>query len=131
MKPLFTLIALALSASSSSQTPEILSIRKYREENTAAIMKEYVAFLSIPNTANDVAGLKSNTEFIIRITMDNPLTLRNGPKDYNPFSQSYIPMLLTRTENPFHSLRIIKASYPITAFMPEAHRMTKLALPPF
>ncbi|WP_051408574.1 hypothetical protein [Sediminibacterium sp. C3] len=62
-----TLLALAMSTSSFSQTPEIISIRKYREENTAAIMKEYVDFLSIPNTANDAAGLKSNTEFIMRM----------------------------------------------------------------
>ena len=66
-KPILTLLTLALAATSFSQTPEILSIRKYREENTAAIMKEYVDFLSIPKTANDAAGLKSNTEFIMRM----------------------------------------------------------------
>lgn len=66
-KPILTLLTLALAATSFSQTPVILSIRKYREEHTAAIMKEYVDFLSIPNTANDAAGLKSNTQFIMRM----------------------------------------------------------------
>lgn len=66
-KQLLTLLALAMSTSSFSQTPEILSIRKYREEHTAAIMKEYVDFLSISNTANDAEGLKSNTQFIMRM----------------------------------------------------------------
>lgn len=67
MKQLLPLLALCLINQLFAQTNELSSIQKYREANTAAIMKEYVEFLAIPNTANDTAGLKNNTQFIMNM----------------------------------------------------------------
>ena len=64
MKQLLSLIAHCLINQVFAQSNELSSIQKYREANTAAIMKEYVSFLTIPNTANDTIGLRKNTDFI-------------------------------------------------------------------
>lgn len=64
MKSLITFFAICLCTQTFSQSKETLAIRKFREENTNAILKEYVDFLTIPNTANDTAGLRKNTDFI-------------------------------------------------------------------
>ena len=64
MKSIITFFAVCLCTQTFSQSKETLAIRKFREENTNAILKEYVDFLTIPNTANDTAGLRKNTDFI-------------------------------------------------------------------
>lgn len=64
MKPLLSFLALTILTQTFAQSNETISIQKYSQANTAAIMKEYVSFLSIPNTANDTIGLRKNTDFI-------------------------------------------------------------------
>ena len=64
MKLILPVLALSLCTQTFAQSKETLAVRKFREENTAAILKEYVDFLTIPNTANDTAGLRKNTDFI-------------------------------------------------------------------
>lgn len=48
-----------------AQSPEILSLRRYREANTGPLMKEFTNFLSIPNVAADPAGLQRNADLIM------------------------------------------------------------------
>ncbi|MCF8339912.1 MAG: M20/M25/M40 family metallo-hydrolase [Chitinophagaceae bacterium] len=47
-----------------AQTPEIITIRKYRQVNEHRIMKDYFNFLSIPNVASDTTSLLKNAYFI-------------------------------------------------------------------
>lgn len=48
-----------------AQTPDVLSIRKFRENEARGIMDEFVSFLSIPNLAKDTLNIKKNTIFIM------------------------------------------------------------------
>ncbi len=48
-----------------SQSPEILKVRKFREQNEHAIINEFVSFLSIPNIADDSINIQKNAAFII------------------------------------------------------------------
>src|SRR5882724_10225879 len=50
-----------------AQSPEIMAIRKFREENTRSIMQEFVAFLAIPNLAKDTLNINKNTSFIMEM----------------------------------------------------------------
>jgi acetylornithine deacetylase/succinyl-diaminopimelate desuccinylase-like protein len=47
-----------------AQTPEIITIQKYRQVNEHRIMKDYFNFLSIPNVASDTTSLLKNAYFI-------------------------------------------------------------------
>jgi len=47
-----------------AQTPEIITIRKYRQVNEHRLMKDYFNFLSIPNVASDTTSLLKNAYFI-------------------------------------------------------------------
>jgi acetylornithine deacetylase/succinyl-diaminopimelate desuccinylase-like protein len=59
------LFVLLIVASAFSQSSETLSIRKYRDENTAKIINEFTEFLSIPNVAADPAGQQKTAAFIM------------------------------------------------------------------
>src|SRR5690242_3008864 len=59
---LFTIIVWEYSA---AQTPDVLSIRKFRENEARGIMDEFISFLSIPNLAKDTLNIKKNTVFIM------------------------------------------------------------------
>jgi len=58
-------ISLIPSILSFSQTPEILRVRNYIQQNQHAILDEYLNFLSIPNTASDSASVQQNANFIM------------------------------------------------------------------
>jgi acetylornithine deacetylase/succinyl-diaminopimelate desuccinylase-like protein len=47
-----------------AQTPEIITIRKYRQVNEHRLMKDYFNFLSIPNVASDTTSILKNAYFI-------------------------------------------------------------------
>ncbi|HEX4849324.1 MAG TPA: M20/M25/M40 family metallo-hydrolase, partial [Puia sp.] len=67
MKKLF-FISLFVSLASQciqAQTPEILTIRKFREQNANNIVSEFVKFLSIPDLAKDSTNLLKNANFIM------------------------------------------------------------------
>ncbi len=51
----------------SAQSEATLAIRSVRSENEIEWMKEYISFLSIPNIAADIIGLKRNANFIMEM----------------------------------------------------------------
>lgn len=51
----------------SAQSQDILTIRKFREQNSNAIINEFVNFLSIPNLTKDTEGIQTNTDFIMQM----------------------------------------------------------------
>ncbi len=50
-----------------SQSPELLSIRKYTQKNAGKLITEYSSFLSLPNLAADPVNLKNNANFIMEM----------------------------------------------------------------
>jgi len=48
-----------------AQSPAVLTIRKYRNENAGTIIGEFSEFLSIPNVATDPVGQRNNADFIM------------------------------------------------------------------
>jgi acetylornithine deacetylase/succinyl-diaminopimelate desuccinylase-like protein len=48
-----------------AQSPEVLKVRKYREQHTNDIMQEFVKFLAIPNLAKDSLNIQRNPAFIM------------------------------------------------------------------
>ena len=55
---------LFISSSLFAQTPDILTIRNFRQVNEHRIMKDYFNFLSISNVASDTTSLIKNAYFI-------------------------------------------------------------------
>jgi acetylornithine deacetylase/succinyl-diaminopimelate desuccinylase-like protein len=49
----------------SAQSPGVLTIRKYRNQNAGNIVNEFSTFLSFPNVAADPAGQQKNAAFIM------------------------------------------------------------------
>ncbi|MDQ3683859.1 MAG: M20/M25/M40 family metallo-hydrolase [Bacteroidota bacterium] len=49
----------------SAQSPQILDVREYGNQNKNKIIKEFVTFLSLPNVAKDTANIKKNAAFIM------------------------------------------------------------------
>jgi acetylornithine deacetylase/succinyl-diaminopimelate desuccinylase-like protein len=66
-KYLFFLLNIMVCQLSLAQSPDVLSIRKFREQNAHVIMNEFVSFLSIPNLARDTVNIKKNTGFIMEM----------------------------------------------------------------
>jgi acetylornithine deacetylase/succinyl-diaminopimelate desuccinylase-like protein len=50
-----------------AQSPEVLTIRQSRIQNTAAMLQEYTALLSIPNVASDTINIQKNAAFIMNM----------------------------------------------------------------
>ncbi len=48
-----------------AQSPEVLTIRRYSQQNGGAIINEFTSFLTIPNVAADTAGQQKNAAFIM------------------------------------------------------------------
>ena len=48
-----------------AQSPDILTIRKYGNQNAGNIINEFVNFLSIPNLAKDTLNIKTTAAFIM------------------------------------------------------------------
>ncbi|MBS1916497.1 MAG: M20/M25/M40 family metallo-hydrolase [Bacteroidetes bacterium] len=74
-----------------AQSPEILKIRAFREQNENAIINEFVSLLSIPNIANDSLNIKKNAAFIMdamnkrgiqNVQLLSPTTLSKPPVVY-------------------------------------------------
>ena len=75
----------------SSQSQDVLTIRKYREQNAGNIINEFVNFLAIPNLAKDTINILKNPDFIMQmmqkrgiqnIQLLNPVTLATPPAVY-------------------------------------------------
>ena len=49
----------------SAQSPDVLTIRKYTNQNAGRIIGEFVNFLSIPNLAKDTVNIKKTAAFIM------------------------------------------------------------------
>jgi acetylornithine deacetylase/succinyl-diaminopimelate desuccinylase-like protein len=48
-----------------AQSPEVLTVRKYTQQNAGTIISEFAEFLSVPNVAADRAGLQKNAAFVM------------------------------------------------------------------
>lgn len=62
---LASLIYLSLASNSFAQSPDVLRVRGFCEQNQHAMVDEFVGFLSIPNLADDTLGIKRNAAFIM------------------------------------------------------------------
>jgi len=51
----------------SAQSPRVLTIRKYGNQNAGNIINEFSTFLSLPNVAADPAGQQKNAAFIMEM----------------------------------------------------------------
>jgi acetylornithine deacetylase/succinyl-diaminopimelate desuccinylase-like protein len=51
----------------SAQSPEVLTVRRYTQQNAGIIISEFTEFLSVPNVAADRAGLQKNASFILEM----------------------------------------------------------------
>ena len=68
MKKHFFLLSIILTGQIiQAQSPEILTVRKFREQNANDILQEFVKFLAIPNLATDTLNIKTNADFIMRM----------------------------------------------------------------
>jgi acetylornithine deacetylase/succinyl-diaminopimelate desuccinylase-like protein len=61
----FILVSFLTCQYVSAQSAEILTIKKYMQQNTGTIISEFTEFLSVPNVAADRAGLQKNAAFIM------------------------------------------------------------------
>jgi acetylornithine deacetylase/succinyl-diaminopimelate desuccinylase-like protein len=64
MKIAFLLLLLTILQPAFCQSPEILRVRNWRQQQEQAIIREFVSFLSIPNVASDSVNIQKNAAFI-------------------------------------------------------------------
>ena len=62
---IFLLLCVALHPFVSAQSPTVLTVRKYANQNTGNIINEFTALLALPNTAADPAGQQKNAAYIM------------------------------------------------------------------
>ena len=81
----FFLLSFFIGLFVSAQSPDVLTIRKYTNQNGDKIIKEFVNFLSIPNLAKDTVNIKKTAAFVMdmmskrgisNIQLLNPTTAR-------------------------------------------------------
>jgi acetylornithine deacetylase/succinyl-diaminopimelate desuccinylase-like protein len=67
MKKITALVLLSLFANQlvSAQSSEVLAIRKYGTQHADKMIREFAAFLAIPNIARDTVHIKKNAAFIM------------------------------------------------------------------
>ncbi len=61
----FSLLCMLAAGFVSAQSPDVLAIRKYGQENAGNIISEFVTFLTLPNVAAAPDGLQKNAAFIM------------------------------------------------------------------
>jgi acetylornithine deacetylase/succinyl-diaminopimelate desuccinylase-like protein len=61
------LLSFLIGELASSQSADILKIKKYGEQNADKIIKEFAQFLSIPNLAKDTVNIQKNADFIMEM----------------------------------------------------------------
>ncbi len=72
MKPFALIIGVILFFNKAdAQSLELKKITKYVEQNSSSLLKEYAAFVSIPNLANDTINIKKNVSFIMNLMNKN------------------------------------------------------------
>jgi acetylornithine deacetylase/succinyl-diaminopimelate desuccinylase-like protein len=65
---LFILTVYSVAASFvKAQSPAVLTVRKYGQQQANSIVSEFTSFLSIPNVASDTANIRKNAAFIIEM----------------------------------------------------------------
>lgn len=62
---ILTLIFIASASLLTAQNAPLSKIADFHKKRQHALLKEYAAFLSIPNTMNDTASLRANANFIV------------------------------------------------------------------
>jgi len=65
MRKYFAFFILLMSQFVLAQTPDVLTIRKYGNQNAGSIINEFTALLSLPNVAADTAGQQKTAAFIM------------------------------------------------------------------
>src|SRR5215469_8938613 len=69
------LLTLLLIASRSfCQSPDLQKVRHWRTNQESALIKEFTAFLAIPNVASDSPNIRRNTAFIEQLMQDRKIT---------------------------------------------------------
>ncbi|MCW3109544.1 MAG: peptidase [Segetibacter sp.] len=67
MRISFFFLLLFLFQTASAQSPEILKVKEYCNQNQNNIINEFAAFLSLPNVAKDTVNIQRNSAFIIEM----------------------------------------------------------------
>ena len=84
----FFLLSFLIGQCVYAQSPEILTIRKTTGQHTNDIIREFVAFLTIPNVSNDHPNIKKNADFIMTMMrergIENVQLLHASSKDVPP-----------------------------------------------
>ena len=73
MRITFLLLLLTIIHPSFSQTPDIVKVRNWRQQQEPAIIKEFISFLAIPNVAADSANIQKNAAFIEQMMRDRKI----------------------------------------------------------
>jgi acetylornithine deacetylase/succinyl-diaminopimelate desuccinylase-like protein len=64
---LFFLLGFLMGQLASAQSPQVLKIRKYVNENAGDIVNEFTGLLALPNVAADAAGQQKTAAFIMEM----------------------------------------------------------------
>jgi acetylornithine deacetylase/succinyl-diaminopimelate desuccinylase-like protein len=67
MRRYFLLLSFFVADIVSAQSTEVLTIRKYADENAANIISGFTTFLAIPNVAADPGGQQKNAHYIMEL----------------------------------------------------------------
>ena len=67
MRRYFLLLSFFVADLVSAQSPQVLTIRKYTDENVANIISGFTKFLAIPNVAADPGGQQKNAQYIMEL----------------------------------------------------------------
>jgi len=67
MRRYFLLLSFFVADVVSAQSPQVLTIRKFADENAANIISGFIKFLAIPNVAADPGGQQKNAQYIMEL----------------------------------------------------------------
>jgi acetylornithine deacetylase/succinyl-diaminopimelate desuccinylase-like protein len=63
----------AMTLNAFCQSPDILKVRNWRQRQEGALMREFVAFLAIPDVASDSANIGKNAAFITQMMRERKI----------------------------------------------------------
>jgi acetylornithine deacetylase/succinyl-diaminopimelate desuccinylase-like protein len=88
MRIIFCIPLLIFSHPVFCQSPNIIKVRNWRQQQEQTVIREFVSFLSIPNVASDSANIQRNASFIMQMMqkrkIGNVRLLTGKDKSYPP-----------------------------------------------
>jgi len=87
MRAVLFILCLGMSLSAVCQSPAVLRVRSWRQQQEQSIIREFVSFLSIPDIAADSLNIQKNAAFILQMMQDRNIgnvQLLKGKEGYPP-----------------------------------------------